>query len=151
MDCSYHHLFLEFQEFLENTLVPERNLLEKSLTRNCQSQMPQFNHQFQMSKSKCQLRMSNAKIQISNEISTLNFVIWHLFLIGALSFVIIIAVLSASDTHHSSIPLFQCSNWIKAPKFPYNQVIKILPVKVRKLLYPYYCKYFAKMLELLQF
>jgi hypothetical protein len=62
--------------------------------------------------------MSNAKIQISNEISTLNFVIWHLFLIGALSFVIIIAVLSASDTHHSSIPLFQYSSGSQVPEFP---------------------------------
>ena len=70
---------LKFAEFIENTVVPERNLVEKWLTRNCQSQMPQLNYQFQMSKSKCQLRMSNAKIQISNEISTLNFVIWYLF------------------------------------------------------------------------
>jgi hypothetical protein len=78
-------------------------------------------------------------------ISPGSFDIWHLFLIGALSFVIIIAVLSASDTHHSNIPsthrltistgiqLWR-SNWVKAPAFPYNQqVTKILPVKVRKL------------------
>ena len=42
-----YNLVLEFPGFLENTVVPERKLMEKSLTRNCQSQMP---------KSKCQMK-----------------------------------------------------------------------------------------------
>ena len=53
--CPYGELFL-FIWFIGWCAVSKGNMLEKLLTRNCQSQMPQFNHQFQMSKSKCQMK-----------------------------------------------------------------------------------------------